>query len=48
MIQASNATKAWFLKNQKNIGDGVQRNFSVVPETDIDKLKSQVFGKRIA
>lgn len=44
MKQSVNSTKAWFLKNQKNIGDGVQRDFVVPPTTDIQKLKQQVFG----
>lgn len=43
--QAVNETKAWFLRNQKNINEGGQRNFNVVPPTDIDKLREQVFGK---
>ena len=42
--QAVNETKAWFLRNQKNIGDGVQRNFNVVQPDAIQKLKEQVFG----
>ena len=45
IVQATNQTKAWFLKNQKNIGDGTQRNFVLPPTTDIDRLRQQVFGK---
>lgn len=43
--QATNQTKAWFLKNQKNIGDGTQRNFVPVQPTEIDNLRQAVFGK---
>jgi hypothetical protein len=43
--QAINATIKWFLANQKNIGDGVQRNYNAVVPTEVDKLKEQVFGK---
>ncbi len=43
--QAVNETKAWFLRNQKNIGDGVQRNFNMVQPNEIQLLKEQVFGK---
>lgn len=44
---ATNETKAWFLKNQKNIGDGTQRNYTMPQQTDIDKLREQVFGKAV-
>lgn len=42
--QAINADRKWFLANQKNIGDGSQRNYVQEPVTDIQKLKQQVFG----
>ena len=42
--QAVNATKSWLLKTQKNISDNGQRNYNVAPETDVQKLKKQVFG----
>lgn len=43
--QAVNATIKWFLANQKNIGDGVQRNYTTVEPTEIDEIRSKVFGK---
>lgn len=42
--QAINADRKWFLANQKNIGDGSQRNYVQEPVTDIQRLKQQVFG----
>lgn len=45
IVAATNETKRWFLANQKNVGDRVQRNFTVAPPSEIDKLKEQVFGK---
>lgn len=41
--QAINADRKWFLANQKNIIDPVQRINTVVPD-DLQKLKQQVFG----
>lgn len=43
--QAVNSTIKWFLANQKNIGDGVQRNYSAVEPSEIDEIRSKVFGK---
>lgn len=45
VVQAVNAERARFLKAQKNISDNGQRNYVNPPQTDIDKLKEQVFGK---
>lgn len=45
VIQATNETKKWFLSRQKNIGDGMQRNFNVQQPSEIDKLREQVFSK---
>lgn len=42
--QAVNNTIKWFLSNQKNIGENVQRNYTTVVPDDIAKLKHSVFG----
>lgn len=42
--QSSNETKAWFLRNQKNIGDGTQRNFNTVPPDALAKIREAIFG----
>jgi hypothetical protein len=45
IVQTVNQTKLWFLKNQKNIGDGgVLRDFNMQPETEVQKLRNKVFG----
>lgn len=44
IVQAVNQERIRALKYQKNIGDGVQRNYVQQPMTDIQKLKQQVFG----
>lgn len=43
--QAVNETMLQIARNQKNIGDGFQRNFNVVQPSEIEKLKEQVFAK---
>lgn len=43
--QAINADRKWFLANQKNIQDPVQRSYNTVVPDDLQKLKEQVFGK---
>lgn len=43
--QAVNETMLQIARNQKNIGDGFQRNFNVVEPDAVQKLKEQVFGK---
>lgn len=43
--QAVNETMLQVARNQKNIGDGFQRNFNVVQPSEIEKLKEQVFAK---
>lgn len=45
MVEATNQTKNWFLANQKNINNGVQRNFTIPPVSDVDRLRTAVFGK---
>lgn len=45
IVQAVNQERIRALKVQKNIGDGTQRNFSLPPVSDIDRLRQQVFGK---
>lgn len=42
--QAVNETLLQVVRNQKNIGDGFQRNFNMVQPDAIQKLKEQVFG----
>ncbi len=42
--QAVNETKAWFLRTQKNISVGNQRNYNTVQPDEIQRLKEQVFG----
>lgn len=42
--QAVNNTIKWFLSNQKNIGENVQRNYTTVVPDDVAKLKQAVFG----
>lgn len=42
--QAVNATMLQMARNQKNIGDGFQRNFTQVEPDMVQKLKEQVFG----
>lgn len=44
VVQAVNQTRIDFLRKQKNIGDGSQRNFVIPPTTDLERLKQQVFG----
>jgi len=43
--QAVNETMLQIARNQKNIGDGFQRNFNIVQPSEIEKLKEQVFAK---
>lgn len=44
--QAVNETMLQIARNQKNIGDGFQRNFNIVQPSEIEKLKEQLgFGK---
>lgn len=43
--QAVNETKAWFLRNQKNISDGTRRNFNVIVPDEVARLREQVFSK---
>lgn len=43
--QAVNETMLQIARNQKNIGDGFQRNFNMVQPSEIEKLKEQVFAK---
>jgi hypothetical protein len=45
IVQAVNQERIRALKVQKNIGDGTQRNFTLPPVSDIDRLRQQVFGK---
>ncbi len=45
IVQAVNQERIRALKSQKNIGDGTQRNFTLPPVSDIDRLRQQVFGK---
>lgn len=45
IVQAVNQERIRALKFQKNIGDGTQRNFTLPPVSDIDRLRQQVFGK---
>ena len=45
MVEAVNAERARFLRTQKNISTDGQRNYVVPPQTDVDKLREQVFGK---
>ena len=42
--QAVNETLLQVVRNQKNIGDGIQRNFNQVQPDALQKLKEQVFG----
>lgn len=42
--QAVNETMLQVVRNQKNIGDGVQRNFNVLQASEVDKLRETVFG----
>lgn len=42
--QAVTATKSWFLKNQKNIGDGIQKNYNTLQPDGTQKLREQIFG----
>lgn len=43
--QAVNSTIKWFLANQKNISDSVQRNYTTIEPNEIDEIRSKVFGK---
>lgn len=45
VIQATNETKKWFLRNQKNIPEAIHRNFTQIQPNEIEKLREQVFGK---
>lgn len=42
--QAVNETMLQVVRNQKNIGDGLQRNFNTIQPDAIAKLREQVFG----
>lgn len=44
IVQAVNQERIRALKSQKNIGDGTQRNYTVQPPSEVDKLRQQVFG----
>jgi hypothetical protein len=44
IVQATNQTKKWFLANQKNVVEKTQRNYVLPPQTEVDKLRQQVFG----
>lgn len=44
IVQAVNQERIRALKSQKNIGDGTQRNYTLPPVSEIDRLKQQVFG----
>lgn len=44
IVQAVNQERIRALKFQKNIGDGMQRNYTVQPVSEIQQLKEQVFG----
>ncbi len=44
MVAAVNQERVRSLKYQKNIGDGLRKDFVIPPETDVQKLKKQVFG----
>lgn len=43
--QAVNATIKWFLSNQKNISEDLQKNYNVQSVSEIEILKKAVFGK---
>lgn len=46
IVQAVNQERLRSLKYQKNIGDGMQRNYTIQQPSEIDKLKQAVFGKK--
>lgn len=45
IVEAVNKTKLWFLANQKNIGDNIVRNYNVPEQSDVDRLRQQVYSK---
>lgn len=44
IVQAVNQERIRALKSQKNIGDGMQRNYVLPPVTETEKLRQAVFG----
>lgn len=44
-VQAINAERKRMLATQKNVVDPAQRQYNIPPQTELDKLREQVFGK---